>query len=247
MRALSPTLVILKRGSPKHQVGKALSSSLASCNLAATRSIQEHPAARPHNREGAPLVCSPFRRHTVAINPCRDFSSSVTATSDSSSGSSITTSSDGVVGTPIDFDIAARVEGNESQIVTIELTAGQVLRAESGALMYMTEGVEMETSTGGGLAKAFSRMMTGQNLFLTDYRYTKEDGGSGLVALGTDFPSKIVRLSVPQYGGKLVCQKGALLCASHTIDIQMEYSKNLTSGFFGGEGFILQVRCVERY
>ena len=54
------------------------------------------------------------------------------------------------------------------------------------------------------------------------------------------FPSKIVRLNVNEYGGKLVCQKGALLCASHTIDIHMEYSKNLSTGFFGGEGFILQ-------
>jgi uncharacterized protein (AIM24 family) len=110
--------------------------------------------------------------------------------------------------------------------------------------MYMTDGIEMATSTGGGVGKALSRMMTGQNLFLTDYRYTKTDGKSGKVALGTNFPSKIMRLSIAKYGGKLVCQKGALLCASHTVDIQMEYSKNLTTGFFGGEGFILQVRSI---
>lgn len=62
----------------------------------------------------------------------------------------------------------------------------------------------------------------------------------GHVALGTDFPSKIVRLNPNEYGGKLVCQKGALLCAAHTIDINMEYSKNFSTGFFGGEGFVLQ-------
>ena len=60
------------------------------------------------------------------------------------------------------------------------------------------------------------------------------------MALGTDFPSKILRLNVNEYGGKIVCQKGALLCASHTVDIEMEYTKNFGSGFFGGEGFILQ-------
>ena len=49
-----------------------------------------------------------------------------------------------------------------------------------------------------------------------------------------------MRLNVPEYGGKLVCQKGALLCASHTIDIQMEFTKSFSSGFFGGEGFVLQ-------
>lgn len=148
-------------------------------------------------------------------------------------------SSDGVIGRPIDFDVASKIEGNESQIVTIELRPGEVLRAESGALLYMTDGVEMNTTTGGGLSAGFQRMLTGQNFFVSDYTYTKETG-VGKVALGTDFPSKILRLNVPEYGGKLICQKGALLCASHTIDIQMEFSKNLTTGFFGGEGFVLQ-------
>jgi len=40
------------------------------------------------------------------------------------------TSRDGVVGHPIDFDVNSKVEGNESQIVTITLEPGQVLRAE---------------------------------------------------------------------------------------------------------------------
>ena len=128
----------------------------------------------------------------------------------------------------------------ESQIVTVALEPGQVLRAESGAMMYMTAGVEMNTTAAGGVSSSFQRMMTGQNFFISDYTYTGKKGTKGHVALGTDFPSKIVRLNVEEYGGKLVCQKGALLCAAHTIDIQMEFSKNLTSGFFGGEGFVLQ-------
>lgn len=148
------------------------------------------------------------------------------------------TSSDGVVGRPIDFDVASKIEGNESQILTVTLEPGQVLRAESGAMMYMTEGVTMNTTTGGGLSTGFQRMLTGQNFFISDYTYDGSDTGS--VALGTDFPSKIVRLNVAEYGGKLVCQKGALLCASHTIDIAMEFTKSFSSGFFGGEGFVLQ-------
>jgi Mitochondrial biogenesis AIM24 len=164
-----------------------------------------------------------------------------TTTTGSSSSSLAKTSSDGVVGLPIDFDVASKIEGSESQIVTIALEPGQVLRAESGAMMYMTDGVQMETTSGGGLSAGFSRMLTGQNFFISDYRYDGPVGTTGTVALGTDFPSKIVRLNVAEYGGKLICQKGALLCASHTIDINMEYSKNFTTGFFGGEGFILQV------
>jgi len=151
-----------------------------------------------------------------------------------------TTSSDGVVGKPINFDVASKIEGNESQIITVSLSPGQVLRAESGAMMYMTNGVEMNTTTGGGVSAGFKRMLTGQNMFISDYTYNGDEGTNGIVALGTDFPSKILRLNVAEYGGKIVCQKGALLCASHTIDIEMEFTKKFSAGFFGGEGFVLQ-------
>jgi uncharacterized protein (AIM24 family) len=118
--------------------------------------------------------------------------------------------------------------------------------------MYMTDGVEMNTTTGGGMSSGFQRMMTGQNFFISDYSYKGELGTSGTVALGTDFPSKILRLNVQEYGvgdqqGKLVCQKGALLCAAHTVNIQMEFSKSFSAGFFGGEGFVLQVSVSSLY
>jgi len=99
----------------------------------------------------------------------------------------------------------------------------------------------MNTTTGGGLSTGFQRMLTGQNFFISDYTYTGEPGTKGVVALGTDFPSKILRLNLQEYPSeKIVCQKGALLCASHTVDIELEFSKNFSTGFFGGEGFILQ-------
>ena len=107
-------------------------------------------------------------------------------------------------------------------------------------MLYMSEGIKMETSTGGGMSTAFKRMLTGQNFFISDYSYTGPENTKGTVAFGTDFPSKIMRLNVDQYGGKIVCQQGALLCASHTIDIEMEFTKKFTTGFFGGEGFVLQ-------
>jgi uncharacterized protein (AIM24 family) len=150
------------------------------------------------------------------------------------------TSSDGVVGRPIDFDIASSIEGKESQIVTVRLEPGQVLRAESGAMMYMTHGVNMNTTSGGGLSAGFQRFLTGQNVFISDYTYDGSKGQYGFVALGTDFPSKILRISLEEYGGKIICQKGALLCASHTVDINVEFTKKLSTGFFGGEGFVLQ-------
>ena len=117
---------------------------------------------------------------------------------------------------PIDFDVASKVEGSESQIVTIDLAPGQILRAESGAMMYMTQGVEMSTTAGGGVSAGFQRMLTGQNFFISDYTYTGAPGTVGTVALGTDFPSKIIRLNVNEYGGQAGLSKGgASLCVAH--------------------------------
>ena len=109
----------------------------------------------------------------------------------------------------------------------------------------------MNTSLGGNkddntntntsaISDGFKRMLTGQNMFLSDYTYHGEHGSRGTVALGTDFPSKILRLSLREYGNKLICQKGAYLASEVNVDIQMEFAKKLTAGFFGGEGFILQ-------
>eukprot|EP00619_Florenciella_sp_RCC1007_P003645 CAMPEP_0205912516 /NCGR_PEP_ID=MMETSP1325-20131115/5893_1 /ASSEMBLY_ACC=CAM_ASM_000708 /TAXON_ID=236786 /ORGANISM="Florenciella sp., Strain RCC1007" /LENGTH=286 /DNA_ID=CAMNT_0053279223 /DNA_START=22 /DNA_END=882 /DNA_ORIENTATION=- len=149
-------------------------------------------------------------------------------------------SADGTVPSiPIEFEKAAKIEGGDSQIVVVDLLPGQALRAESGNLIYMSEGVEMDTSATGGISAGFARYMAGGSVFLSSFRYTGESG-SGTVALGTDVPSKIMKLNVNDYEGGLMAQKGAFLAGSDTIDIEMGFSKSFTAGFFGGEGFVLQ-------
>jgi uncharacterized protein (TIGR00266 family) len=143
---------------------------------------------------------------------------------------------------PIEFSISSKIEGEESQIATITLKSGETLRAESGSMLYMTQGVEMATSLQ-CTSSAFQRMMTGQNVFLTDFTYNIDNDnkrGEGTVALGTDFPSKIIRLSLDDYSGRLIAQRGAYLASNPSVDIQMEFTKRMTAGFFGGQGFILQ-------
>jgi len=97
------------------------------------------------------VVASPSRMASIStpatsLVPTHALSQAFFSTSPG--GALANTSRDGVVGHPIDFDVHSKVEGNESQIVTITLEPGQVLRAESGAMMYMTNGVEMNTTTG---------------------------------------------------------------------------------------------------
>jgi len=106
-------------------------------------------------------------------------------------------------------------------------------------LIYMSDGVEMETSATGGMSAGFARYMAGGSVFLSSFRYTGEVG-KGSVALGTDMPSKIMKMTVKDYEGGLMCQKGAFLAGSDTVNIEMGFSKSFTAGFFGGEGFVLQ-------
>ncbi|MBN1578980.1 MAG: TIGR00266 family protein [Chitinispirillaceae bacterium] len=128
--------------------------------------------------------------------------------------------------------------GDDMQLVEIELDPGEGVRAEAGAMMYMEEGIEMQTSTGGGLFKGFKRMLTGESFFITTFLHSGR--GKGHVAFGAPYPGKIIPLDIGILGGQMLCQKDAFLCAARGIDIDIAFTKRLGAGFFGGEGFILQ-------
>ncbi|KAL7473973.1 hypothetical protein ACHAXS_014243 [Conticribra weissflogii] len=236
--ALSPT-VSIARISLRNALSRSLNYRCKNPSISIAPRLLSSTTSR-HLPESASAAFASTAPHKIK----RSYFSSSPASPASSSAveprNDALTSSDGVVGYPIDFDIASSVEGKESQIVTIRLEPNQVLRAESGAMMYMTHGVQMNTTTGGGLSSGFKRMLTGQNVFISDYSYDGSNGPYGYVALGTDFPSKIVRINLEEYGGKVICQQGALLCASHTVDVNVEFTKKFSAGFFGGEGFVLQ-------
>lgn len=128
--------------------------------------------------------------------------------------------------------------GDDMQIVEIELDPGEGVLAEAGAMMYMVDGIEMQTSTGGGLFKGFKRMVTGESFFITTFLYT--GSGKGHVAFGAPYPGKIIPLDLGQLGGGFLCQKDAFLCAARGIEIEVAFTKKMGAGLFGGEGFILQ-------
>ena len=131
-----------------------------------------------------------------------------------------------------------KIYGDDMQIVQIQLDRNEGVRAEAGAMMFMDEGIEMQTSTGGGLFRGFKRMLTGESFFITTFLYTGM--GKGRVAFGAPYPGKIIPVDLGQVGGSFLCQKDAFLCAAQGIEIEVAFTKKLGAGFFGGEGFILQ-------
>ncbi len=130
-----------------------------------------------------------------------------------------------------------RIFGDDMQIVEIELDPAEGVRAEAGAMMYMGDGIEMQTAMG-GVFSGFKRMITGESFFITTYLYNGK--GKGHVAFGAPYPGKIIPLDLAQLGGSFLCQKDAFLCAARGVEIEVAFTKRFGAGLFGGEGFILQ-------
>lgn len=107
---------------------------------------------------------------------------------------------------------------------------------ESGAMAWMSPNMKMETTSNGGIGKAFGRMFSGENMFQN--RYTAQ-GGNGLIAFASSFPGSIKAFEVGP-GRDYIFQKKTFLAGEKGIDISVHFQKKFASGLFGGEGFILQ-------
>ena len=134
----------------------------------------------------------------------------------------------------IDYEIY----GDDMQIVEIELDPGEGVRAEVGAMMFMEQGIEMQTSTGGGIFKGFKRAITGESFFITTF--LNNGSNKSRLAFGAPYPGKIVPLDLELLGGSFICQKDSFLCAARGVEIEVAFTKKMGAGLFGGEGFILQ-------
>lgn len=131
-----------------------------------------------------------------------------------------------------------KIYGDDMQIVEIELDPSEGVRAEVGAMMFMEEGIQMETGTGGGIFKGLKRMLTGDGFFISTFYNTASVKRH--VAFGAPYPGKIIPLDLQKVGGTFICQKDSFLCAANGIDIDIAFTKKMGAGLFGGEGFILQ-------
>jgi uncharacterized protein (TIGR00266 family) len=138
-----------------------------------------------------------------------------------------------------------RIYGDDLQLVEIELDPGEGVRAEVGTMTYMENGIEMDTGTGGGnllggIFQGFKRAVTGESFFISSFVYNGARGTKGHVGFAAPYPGKIIPLDLGILGGQFLCQKDSFLCAAAGTDISVAFTKRLSSGFFGGEGFILQ-------
>jgi uncharacterized protein (TIGR00266 family) len=145
-------------------------------------------------------------------------------------------------------EIDYKIIGHDVQLVEIELDPQEVVIAEAGAMLYMEDGIDFTTRMGDGsnpsaglfdkLLAAGSRVITGESLFLT--HFTNRGWGKKHVAFSAPYPGTIIPLDLRQFGGTIIVQKDAFLCAAFGTKLSIVFNKRLGAGFFGGEGFILQ-------
>jgi uncharacterized protein (TIGR00266 family) len=145
----------------------------------------------------------------------------------------------------IDFEI----KGAEMQFVEIELDPGEAAIGEAGSMMFMDATITMDTVFGDGrqgvagglfgkLLSAGKRLVTGESLFTTVY--TNGGAVKQRVAFAAPYPGKILPMDLSKLGGTLICQKDAFLCAARGVTLGIALQQKLSTGFFGGEGFIMQ-------
>jgi len=144
----------------------------------------------------------------------------------------------------VDYEIL----GHDMQIVEVELDPGETVIAEAGAMNYMENGITFEAKMGDGsnanegflgkMLSAGKRVLTQESIFMT--HFTNEGQGKRRAAFAAPYPGKIIPVDMSKVGGKLLCQKDAFLAAALGTKLGIAFNKRLGTGFFGGEGFILQ-------
>jgi uncharacterized protein (TIGR00266 family) len=145
-------------------------------------------------------------------------------------------------------EIDYKIYGDDMQFVEIELDPMEAAIAEAGGMMYMEEGIEMETIFGDGsqqnsgflssLMGAGKRLLIGESLFMTAFQ--NQGAGKKKVAFAAPYPGKIIPIKLSDIGGELIAQKDSFLCAAKGVSVGISFNRKIGAGLFGGEGFIME-------
>jgi uncharacterized protein (TIGR00266 family) len=133
-----------------------------------------------------------------------------------------------------------RIIGTTLPVLEFQLAPGESIVAVSGELSWMSQSIDLQTTTGmgsgGGLGGLFKRVVGGGSLFMT--RYTAQ-GAPGLLAFATKMPGHIMPVELGA-GGDYMVHRHGFLCGTEGIQVSVGFQQSLGAGIFGGDGFLLQ-------
>ena len=127
------------------------------------------------------------------------------------------------------------IKGETLPVVVCYLDNGERMITEGGGMSWMSPNMKMETTTNGGIGKAFGRMFSGEKMFQNIYTAQ----GDGMIAFASSFPGSIRAFQIAP-GQEMILQKSAFLASESGVELSVFFNKKVGSGLFGGEGFIMQ-------
>lgn len=134
------------------------------------------------------------------------------------------------------------------EFIQITLEPNDKFIAETGAMIYMDNGVNFEAKMGDGsnpkagfmssLLDVGKRVLAGEGLAMA--HFTNESGKKQVVGLSGPYPGAIVGLDLADLGGVFYAQRGAYLASSYGTEITVATTGSISSTFLGGEGLFMQ-------
>ncbi|MBR1528393.1 MAG: TIGR00266 family protein [Oscillospiraceae bacterium] len=128
------------------------------------------------------------------------------------------------------------IQGTPFPAVDVYLENGQSVVCQSGAMVWQDPNVQMQTNSNGGFGKMLGRLVTGESLFQNTYT---AQGGAGSITFSSSMPGNIIPFEIAP-GDVVIAQKTAFLASDQSVNFELYFQKRISSGFFGGEGFIMQ-------
>ena len=114
-----------------------------------------------------------------------------------------------------------QIQGETLPVVICELEAGERMITEGGAMSWMSPNMKMETTSNGGIGKAFGRAFSGEKMFQNIYT---AQGGPGMIAFASSFPGSIRAFEVSS-GQDMIFQKSAFLASEAGVQLSMHFRK----------------------
>ncbi|HEX7556731.1 MAG TPA: TIGR00266 family protein [Leptolinea sp.] len=114
-------------------------------------------------------------------------------------------------------------------LAIVKLTPAERIRADSGAMVSHSDGVEVETKAEGGFLKSLGRAVLGGESFFQNFWKAGPQGGE--VTLAPDLPGDIIEINLT--GTPLMIQSGSYLASESGIELSTKLS---SKAFMSGEG-----------
>lgn len=121
-----------------------------------------------------------------------------------------------------------------NSMVRFDLEAGERVKAESGAMVSMSNTIDVEGKVEGGFLKGVTRMLAGEHFF---FQSLSANRGAGHVLVAPTVPGDIALIELDGFT-EYNLQKDGFLAGTSSVEVNTKM-QNLLKGIFSGEGFFV--------